>query len=76
VIGFYSPQAEWGQASRTLASETQLHGQMALAVWGLTCVKTDASDDSGTKALAAALESWSKRYIDIQTISNAEGAPT
>ena len=72
VIGFYSPQAEWGQASRTLASETQLHDEMALTVWKLTCPATDA-DDSTAKPLTDNLENWSKRYIEIQTIPNASG---
>jgi hypothetical protein len=74
VISFYSPQAEWGQASRTLASETQLHDEMALTVWKLTCPTTD-TDDSSAKPLTDNLENWSKRYIQIQTIPNASGAP-
>jgi hypothetical protein len=72
VISFYSPQAEWVQASRTLASETQLHDQMALTVWKLTCSTTDT--DENTKQLADNVENWSKRYIEIQTIPNASGA--
>jgi hypothetical protein len=74
VTSFYSPQAEWGQASRTLASVAQLHGQMALAVWKLPCTTTDTDDTSATP-LMTALDDWSKRYTDIQTISNASGAP-
>jgi len=74
VISFYSPQAEWGQASRTLASETQLHEEMALTVWKLTCPTPD-TDDSSAKPLTDNLESWSKRYIEIQTIPNASGVP-
>jgi len=70
VISFYSPQAEWGQASRTLASETQLHDEIALTVWKLTCPTTDADDS--VKPLTDRLENWSKRYIEIQTIPNAE----
>ena len=73
VISFYSPQAEWGQASRTLASETQLHDEIALTVWKLTCPTTDADDS--VKPLTDRLENWSKRYIEIQTIPNASGAP-
>jgi hypothetical protein len=69
VVSFYSPQVEWGQTSRTLASETQLHDQIALTVWKLTC-PTDDTDDSA-KPLKDNLENWSKRYIDIQTIPNA-----
>ena len=74
VISFYSPQAEWGQASRTLASETQLHEEIALTVWKLTCPTPD-TDDSSAKPLTDNLESWSKRYIEIQTIPNASGVP-
>jgi hypothetical protein len=46
VISFYSPQAEWGQASRTLASEAQLHDQMALTVWRLPCPTADTDDSA------------------------------
>jgi len=74
VISFYSPQVEWGQASRTLASETQLHEEIALTVWKLTCPTPD-TDDSSAKPLTDNLESWSKRYIEIQTSPNASGAP-
>jgi hypothetical protein len=74
VISFYSPQAEWGQASRTLASDTQLHDEIALTVWKLTC-PTPGTDDSSAKPLTDSLESWSKRYIDIQTVPNVSGAP-
>jgi len=73
VINFYSPQAEWGQVSRTLASLTQLHGQMALAVWKLKCPPT-GTDDSSANPLTSALDDWSKRYVDIQTIASATGA--
>jgi len=73
VISFYGPQAELVQASRTLASETQLHDQIALTVWKLSCPTSD-TDDS-TKPLIDNLENWSKRYIEIQTIPNATGAP-
>ena len=74
VISFYSPQAELGQASRTLASETQLHDEIALTVWKLACPTPDA-DDSSAKPLTDNLENWSKRYIEIQTIPNASGTP-
>jgi hypothetical protein len=74
VISFYSPQAEWGQAARTLASETQLHDEIALTVWKLTCPTTD-TDDSSAKPLTDNLENWSKRYIEIQTIPNSSTAP-
>ena len=73
AIGFYSPQTEWGQASRTLASEGQLHGQMALAIWNLTCPKSDG--DEASDLLGNAIDGWSKRYIDIQAISTSIGSP-
>jgi hypothetical protein len=73
VMSFYSPQTEWGQASRTLASETLLHDQMALTVWRLTCPTTDTDDSA--KPLTDNLENWSKRFIEIQTTPNASGAP-
>jgi len=69
VVSFYSPQVEWGQASRTLASETQLHDQIALTVWKLTCPTSDADDSA--KPLKDNLDNWSKRYIEIQTVPNA-----
>lgn len=69
VVSFYSPQVEWGQASRTLASETQLHDQIALTVWKITCPTNDTDDSA--KPLKDNLENWSKRYIEIQTIPNA-----
>jgi hypothetical protein len=72
VISFYSPQAEWGQASRTLASETQLHDEIALTVWKLTC---PAPNDSSAKPLTDDLEIWAKRYIELQTIPNASSGP-
>jgi hypothetical protein len=72
IINFYSPQAEWGQASRTLASLTQLHGQMGLALWKLPpCSQTGVGDKT---ALRSILDDWSKRYVDIQTIASASGA--
>src|SRR5262249_19667867 len=74
IIAFYSPQADWSQASRTLASVTQLHGQMAVGVWKLKCIKTDGDENS--KAATTQLDDWSKRYIDIQTVSTATGGTT
>ena len=74
VSAFYSPQTEWSQAARSLASETQLHGQIVLGIWKIACPKSP--DDGDAKKLADALEDWSKRYLDIQTISAATGAAT
>lgn len=74
VIAFYSPQAEWSQASRTLASLTQLHGQMAIGVWKLNCIK--AEEDQHAAKVATTLDEWSRRYVDVQTVSTAAVAPT
>ena len=60
--------------SQISASETQLHDQMALAVWNLTCPKTDT--DGTAAPLTSQLKEWSKLYVDIQTISNASGTPS
>ena len=56
-------------SSRTLASETQLHDQIALTVWKLTCPMSDTDDSA--KPLKDNLENWSKRYVEIQAIPNA-----
>jgi hypothetical protein len=74
VIAFYSPQAEWSQASRTLASVNQLHGQIALGVWKLACPTADKNED--TTLFTTTLEDWSKRYHDIQTISTTTSGAT
>jgi hypothetical protein len=74
VIAFYGPLGVWTQASRTLASITQLHGQMAIGVWKLKCIEMDG--DNNATAVTTALDDWSKRYIDIQTVSTATGGPT
>jgi hypothetical protein len=71
AITFYAPQAEWSQASRTLASLTQLHGQMALGVWNLGCIQ--GNDEQSVKLSTAALDGWSRRYLDIQTVAAATG---
>ena len=74
AFAFYGPQATWAQATRTLTSLAQLHGQMALDVWHLD----SATDDAAKAKMAVALDGWSKRYLDIQTISAAatQGSPT
>jgi hypothetical protein len=68
VIGFYGPQAEWAQASRTLASLGQLQGQIVIELRKANeCDSADAKDGE----LAKHLEDWSKRYSDIETIASA-----
>ena len=69
AFAFYGPQATWAQATRTLTSLAQLHGDMALGVWNLE----PAADEAAKSKMSSALDSWSKRYIDIQTISSAAG---
>jgi hypothetical protein len=72
VISFYSPQAEWGLASRSLAGMTQLHDQIAIGVWKLKCT---ADDPDGSEPLALPLEGWLKRYTDILALSGSASAP-
>jgi hypothetical protein len=69
AVAFYGPQAEWSQSSRTLASLGQLHGQMGLAVWKLECQQAPTQLD----LISVALDDWSKRYSDIQTLASAAG---
>lgn len=71
VVAFYGPQADWAQASRTLTSLTQLHDQIATGVWNLKCMRVEGDDDE--KKIKTQLDEWSRRYIDIQTVSNATG---
>jgi hypothetical protein len=72
IIAFYGPQAEWTQASRTLASLTQLHDQIASGIWKLNCMQKENDEFAGR--ISAQLDEWSKRYVDIQTVSAATGA--
>lgn len=39
VTAFYGPQAEAAQASRTLTGLTNLHREMSISVWDLTCLR-------------------------------------
>jgi hypothetical protein len=73
AFAFYGPQTTWAQATRTLTSLAQLHGQIALEVWGLD----PADSEEGKNKMSSALDGWSKRYLDIQTISSAaaQGSP-
>ncbi len=71
VVGFYGAQAQWSQSSRSLASLSQLHGQMAIDIWKQQCIHS-ASDGNEVK-LIALLDGWSKRYLDIETLSNTGG---
>ncbi|QND57480.1 hypothetical protein [Mesorhizobium huakuii] len=68
IVGFYGPQADWSQASRSLASLSQLHGQLAIEIWKQNCIKSPG--DQNEIDLKPLLEGWSKRYIDIETLSN------
>lgn len=71
ITSFYSPQAEWGQATRTLASDTQLHDQIAYNIWSIDCPK---NGEDGPK-FAGSLDEWSKRFTDIQAVSTS-GSPS
>lgn len=68
VIAFYSPQVEWSQASRTLASVNQLHGQMALGIWKLECLEPE--NKKNTELFTTTIDNWLKRYHEIQTVSS------
>jgi hypothetical protein len=70
VVGFYSPQSEWNQSSRTLASAAYLHGQVALTMWKLDCADKGAD---AAKALEDQIVAWTKQYNEILTLSNAAG---
>jgi hypothetical protein len=68
VIAFYGPQAEWSQSSRTFASLSQLHGQMALDIFKIEDCQPAPPKDSD---LAKQLEIWGKNYKDIETLATA-----
>ncbi len=62
VIAFYGPQAEWSQSSRTFASLSQLHGQMALDIFKIEdCQPAPPKDSDLAKQL----------YKDIETLATA-----
>jgi hypothetical protein len=85
MIAFYGPQADWSQASRTLASLTQLAGKMSFGVWDLDCYEAPKPDPNAdkeknaenkekaiktTQAIKTALKEWTTQYIGIQTVPN------
>jgi hypothetical protein len=67
VIAFYNPRDAMNKASHTLASLTQLHGQMLASLAVTSC--QDAPDN--IRLTAAKLGDWVKRYQDIETVANA-----
>jgi hypothetical protein len=67
VVAFYGAQAEWNQASRSLASLTQLHGQMVWGVARTKCNENPSEDDP----IFALIDDWSRRFQDILTVANA-----
>jgi hypothetical protein len=73
VMAFYAPAQSWNQAARTLASISQLHAQMSVAVSGLKCI--DPQDKENVSKAQSMLNDWSKRYVDIQTVAAAVGGP-
>jgi hypothetical protein len=73
IVSYYSPQTEWSQANRTLASLTQLHDDIALNVWNLTCPTSWDRASDALSAFSNAMKEWSKRYGDIQALSSASG---
>jgi len=54
VNSFYNPRDEWNRASNTLASLSQLHGQIATGIWALECAKN--KDDPAAKPLTHLLQ--------------------
>lgn len=68
VVGFYGAQADWSQSTRSLASLSQLHGQISIDVWKQPCIKM--ANDENERNLIAVLDGWTKRYLDIETLSN------
>jgi hypothetical protein len=64
---FYSPRDEMTRASHTLASLSQLHGQIAVGIWSIPCA-TSMADSTEFKVV---LTDWGKRYQDILTVGDA-----
>lgn len=77
VVAFYSPQADWTQASRTLTGLTQLHNQIALDTWKLDCLEFEngrLKEKSQVNAnIKQRFEEWTKRYYELQTASVSSG---
>jgi hypothetical protein len=67
ISGFYNPKAELIQTARTLASETQLHDQIALVVSGSPCLQTD-SDVS----LSKSIDGWTNRWFEIKSTPSGD----
>jgi hypothetical protein len=77
VTAFYGPQADWGQASRTLGSITNLHDQMALGVWNLDCLGSDDPKKAETNEalIKTALDKWTSRYNESLTVPTSPNQP-
>ena len=75
VIAFYGPQAEWSQSTRSLASFTQLHAQMVIAMGKLKCSEVPPVEGTSRNfdAITHQFEEWSKRYVDILTVASVGG---
>lgn len=77
IVAFYSPQSEWTQASRTLASLTQLHNQIALDTWKLDCFEFDDNHNlkssESNKQIKLKFEDWTKRYYELQAVAGSSG---
>lgn len=72
LFGFYGPQAEWGQATRSVATLSQLHTEMVMATLKIDC--PTAARDTNDQALITLNEGWAKRFTDIDTISSSGGS--
>jgi hypothetical protein len=79
VVGFYSPRDAMTRSLHTLASLSQLHGEMAMDIWKLECVQTanQPIDKAARQKAAIQLSGWSKRYLDLMAVSEtAESSPS
>ena len=67
IVALYAPQSRWAQSSRSLATETQIHGQMATTIWNVKC---EASASREGIALSDFLNDNQRRFDDAQSIAN------
>ena len=73
VNSFYSPRDEMTRANHTLASLSQLHGQIVTETWLLACAKDNTTP---SKILGDKLADWSKRYQDVLTVGDITKSTT
>ncbi|NGM23992.1 hypothetical protein G3576_28555 [Roseomonas stagni] len=73
IVAFYTPQAEWSQASRTLTSNSLLHSQMRQLISSQECLFDDQGKPSAetATALLSGIQVWQRNYNDIQSASSS-----